>query len=217
MIRPLLKGKSMKIKHEYLIAIALVFLAGFIFSSYKACSLYDYASVLKGRGDALAEQLKAQEKDAAQAVKIYETIIAARDKTINSLTVAVLEKESAVTGLNARLDELEGIEATLTDKDEIILNLRGQIKVWSDKFSLAEGIIKDKDGIIFSLTEKYDAQVKVSLEYKGLWEKGKELQRVSDVRIKVLEKEVKSARLSRTVRVAAVIVGAAFIVNEVRK
>ena len=58
------------------------------------------------------------------------------------------------------------------EKNLIIENLKSQIIVWRDKFTLAQQEISNKDKIIFNLTEKYNSQVIISDQWKKQYQNG---------------------------------------------
>ena len=70
----------------------------------------------------------------------------------------------------------------IKDAIEKVDNLSKQLSIWKQKFTLAEGIIRDKDVVIFSINEKYEAQVKISLEWRGLYDRQAESRQVKDSR-----------------------------------
>lgn len=93
------------------------------------------------------------------------------NKEIGHATERIGTLESNVVTKDASLLNLEKEFTQLgDDKDAKISNLTEQVSIWKEKFTLAEKIISEKDVIIFSLTEKYNNQLKVSLDYKELYE-----------------------------------------------
>ena len=79
-------------------------------------------------------------------------------------------KNSRISSLDNKVTELEEEFSNLTDKDAKISNLTKQVEVWKEKFSLARGVIMNQDEIIFLLTKKYDAQLKITNSYKDTYE-----------------------------------------------
>ena len=92
--------------------------------------------------------------------------------------------------------DLEEEFGNLTNKDAKISNLTKQVEVWKEKFNLSQSIISDKDAIIFSLTQKYESQVVISLEYKSMDETSRGLLDIRDKQVKELEKLNKRLRLT---------------------
>jgi len=94
---------------------------------------------------------------------------------ISHATRRVGDLESAVVTKDDDLLRLESQFTQLGDdslsKDAKIGNLMEQITIWKEKFTLAEKIISEKDVIIFSLKEQYENQLRVSFNYKELYEK----------------------------------------------
>lgn len=189
-----------------IICAALLLLSVFLF--YRACSLYDGASELKGEYEALKVIQKAEAEKSAAAIKLYESLIAERDSAIAGLNAVIDETEATLEVKERDLKELQALEPLIEDKDELIVNLRAQIAGLTEQFTLARSIIRDKDAIIFSLTEKYEAQVQISLTYRDDRDRAAQLQLVAEKRIKVLEGQVRRTRAGSTLK-SVLVAGAA--------
>lgn len=85
-----------------------------------------------------------------------------------------------VSNLSSRLDTLQHEAATISDKDKLILNLKGQVSTLTEMYSLAEGIIKQKDAQIVLWSGKYDEQVKISDSWKKMYESEQQLRLLSE-------------------------------------
>jgi hypothetical protein len=131
------------------------------------------------------EQLK---KDTDKTNLEQKTIIESQLKTIAEKNKEIADKSKTIERDNKEiankdkdLKELVSIRPGLKDKDEIIANLDSQIRIWSEKFSLAQKTIDelgipmiDADGkityppgtITFKLNERYGAQVIISESFK---------------------------------------------------
>jgi molybdopterin converting factor small subunit len=152
----------MKINPKLGITITISFLVvvGYFYFSSRtlkgtlATSVASYSQLKKDTDKTNLEQKTIIESQ-LKAIAEKNEDIAKRDKKIDAD-----KKEIGIK--DAGLKELVTARQTLTDKDEIIANLDQQVKLWSEKFSLAQSTISEKDGIIFDLTQKYDAQVIIS-------------------------------------------------------
>ena len=189
-----------------IISVALFLLSVFLF--YRACGLYDGASELKGEYEALKVIQKAESDKAAAAVKMYEGLIAERDSAIAGLNAEIDKTEATLEVKERDLKELQALEPLIKDKDELIVNLRAQIKTLTDQFTLARSVIRDKDAIIFNLTEKYDAQVLISVTYRDERDRATQLQQVAELRIKGLEGMVRRSRFGSSIK-SVLVAGAA--------
>ena len=175
-------------------AVAII-LAFFLFLSIRTCNqIYDESSALKGEYDALKAQAAKDKAEGGKAIQILETAIEQRDSIIAGLNLDIQKTEAGLAQAAGRIEELEAVEATLTDKDEIITNLRAQIAEWRERFTLAQSVIRDKDAIIFSMSEKYESQRKVSLEYKAQRDAAWVVIEKADIRFSVLEKRLRKQR-----------------------
>jgi chromosome segregation ATPase len=211
---------------KYFIAAAMV--VGMLVVGYRSCTVYDKYSVLKGRYDALAEEYDTQKDNSQAQISHLRNIIAHKDEEIRTITSHILEKEGEISTLHAQTDKLEYAYATLDKKvasvDTLqakVDNLIEQVNSWKQKFTLAETIIKDlgepipvglnmvtgetiyeypEDSITFSLNAKYDAQVKISLEWKSMYDNEVVLHNLSEVRRKMSERRIKGLRFGGTIK-----------------
>jgi len=133
-----------------------------------------------------------REKAALQYVAEMEDLILILQGNIDSLNTVIATKEDDITKLVGKAGKWEQAEAAIVDKDEMIANLRQQVSTWKSAFTLAREQSEAKDEIIFNLTEKYNVQVKISAEYKALWQGEKALRTNAELRIGVLEKQAGS-------------------------
>jgi len=206
-----------KIKAGHWLALAGVLLLLVIFFSAKSCKLYDESSILKGKYEAYRALAK-------EGVKQARIIIAEQEKKIKELEQEQIvseenieELEDEIIDLGLTTAELEAKRKELKDKDEIIANLDAQIAAWKEKFSLAQAVIGEKDKIIFSLTEKYEAQVKITSSYKLMYEDLVKVSSVADLRIKALEGDLRQARFWGNLSKASTVILAAIAVIAVIK
>lgn len=114
-----------------------------------------------------------------------------RDDKIESLHTEIRKKVLVDVEEERKIEELEAEEIVLVDKDEIIDNLHSQISGWKERFTLVSGIVEDQKKIIFSLTEKYDIQVKITLEVENKLKSEKALRISAENVIKEATKEIR--------------------------
>ena len=155
--------------------------------------------------------------------------VAMADAQIKLATIAELEGRNAL--LQSSIDSantiIVGLEEAQGDKDTTIGHLTtalGQAKTdaervpiltamveeWKGKFTLAQSEIGELKKINFDLKTQYLNEIKVSEEYRNLWqsEKGLRLKaegglNLSDKRISSLQKQVKLTRVVSLVAVVA--------------
>jgi len=186
---------------------------------YRSYSLYDRYSVLKGRYDALAEEYTQQKDESLQQIVGLRNIITQKDERIRNINTGIVEKEGEISTLHAQTAELESTYAKL--KEELVSvdtlqlrvdNLETQVSIWKQKFTLSEGIIQDKDGVIFSLNAKYEAQVKISLEWKQMYDNEVVLHNLSEVRARIADKKLGGLRFTGTIKTGLVLGLAAVVI-----
>ena len=125
----------------------------------------------EGQYDILSTQLEELKLEKEAKIKDLEEKNAEKDIIIGHATKRVGNLELEIVTRNEKITELEKEYDSLGEDSAKIANLTQQVKEWKNQFSLLEKVIIEKDAIIFSLTEKYNNQVVISLDYKELYEK----------------------------------------------
>jgi len=196
--------------------VVLILAVAFIMRS---CTLYDKVSELKGEHEALQVAYADLDMKSRAAIAGLEQDIAAKDKAIaeSNHTIAVIRDK-----IQAKDEDINRLEAEYVNlgenKDAKISNLLAQVVAWKNKFTLAEEIIAQKDGIIFDLTGKYEAQVVISAEWKAQLDRQVELHTVCLERIKVMEKEWRGVKFGSKVKTYVMAaVGAGLVYSLVKK
>ena len=200
------------------VLLAITLLAVFIIIGYKAWNSYDKKSVYKGRYDALAEEYDTQRDNSKAQISSLRNIISQKDEEIRNKTSHIVEKAGEISTLHAETDELEYAYATLSSNvatvdtlQKRVDNLETQVTIWKQKFSIAETIIADKDTIIFSLNAKYEAQVKISLEWETMYGNEVKLHSLCKQRLSMADKRVGGLRFGGTIK-SGLIIGLAGVV-----
>lgn len=156
----------------------------------------------------------------AQKITTVEVQLKA-DKVINDLRdvlarngqrIEYLEEEIDAKDLvdverERRIEELESEEVVLVDdgdKDNIIVNLRKQVNVWKERFTLARGVIEDQKEIIFSLRANYDTQVKITSEVVNKLNSEKALRASAENVIKESVKEMTRLRVKAKLKTGGI-------------
>jgi len=207
----------MKIKLVWIIC-AIVLIGLLIFSGMRACDLYDKNSILKGQAIELVKQLDNQKKLLVNSKKANAELQVEMDAVIVSSEEAISATAETINTLNGRIRQLRETRTQLTDPEPIILNLENQIKIKDEIISNLNFTIAKKDEQIFSLTKKYISERNLRIDVEGVLGKASELIQVSDLRIKELERKLRSTRFMSNVKTGAVIgLAVAVIYGLVRK
>ncbi len=183
-----------KLSKPIIIGVCFALLVIILLIGYKSCNLTDKYSELTGEFNAYRAVAESAAVAARKTITEQTKVIGDMNKKIAVHEAAVSKKNEQIKDANKKLTALEAEYATLTDCPSQRDNLIKQVTEWAGKFSLSEGIIKDKDGIIFSLTEKYDAQVKITGAVQVQLTDCLKLQPLYEDRISVLERALKKAR-----------------------
>ena len=156
----------------------------------RSCNLYDEVSVLKGKHEALRIAYADMDLKSKATIEAHKADIAARDEVIDEAGRTIIDAEGKIEDKDKKILRLEEAFTQLGEnKDAKIINLQAQVSIWKEKFTLAQEIIAKKDTIIFSLTAKYDAQVKISTEWEASYYRQVELHQIALDRISVMEKK----------------------------
>lgn len=121
----------------------------------------------KGVSNQLGQVVKAQEKQGIKDRSEATKTIADQNKEIQNLRGSIQGKDGAIAKGSKAIKDLEAAEKNITDKDALIVNLRAQIEEWKSQFNLSQSASSDKDAIIFAMTTKYNAQVKISATWQN--------------------------------------------------
>jgi len=185
----------------------------------RSCNPYDQVSILKGKHEALQAAYADLDLKSKATIEANKADIAARDAVINESTRTVIDVENKIRDKDKKILRLEEEFTQLGEnKDAKIVNLQAQVSIWKEKFTLAEGVIAEKDTIIFNWAMKYNAQVRTSMEWEATCNRQTILHNVALERIKVMEKEWRGVQFGsklKTYLIAAA--GAAIVYSLVKK
>jgi len=213
----------MKIKLIHVVALCLA-----LALTYAVCDslrLRDKASVIAGQYE--------------EALKVAKANYALLDKEILDQRVVIEEKDKAIAKLNQSISivytdighrdrdiadllvKLREAEAN-NDLPAQVANLKEQVRAWSEKFTLAQAIISEKDEIISSWALKYAAQVTISDSWKAKYESENHLRLLAEEGWNVTAKRLQRSSLSNGIKTAiiyagCVVVGLEVIKNQVNK
>jgi len=179
-------------KHIKWIAIGfVVFVCGLVFLMNPPSCKDAQWEYWKGMYEGEKQQNEELRNQTAQEIQTLRNIIAQKDAVIAQISEEVEEKYEEIEGLHARTDELESAYAELTNNLEKVDNLQRQVNLWKQKLTIAEGIIKSKDEIIFNMNKKYVAQLDISNRYKKLYENEQSLCKLAEKQLALADKKLR--------------------------
>jgi len=130
-------------------------------------------------------EVKAKE-EAEKVIKEKEEVLEKYKAQQKELEEKSKELSQQQTELDKKADQLEKQFVELTDKNAMIANLQEQVKLWKEKFSLAQKELANKDEIIFNLTNQYNVQLDLTNQYKNKYE----LELASRLRLEATFREI---------------------------
>jgi len=205
------------VKYGAIGAILIICITFFLTRAcYKRDTNYD---VLKGQYNLLQTETNALIKVSQKEITEYQNTIAERDTRIKEISATVAVKNKKIQDLHIATQNLEDtldFDTQISNEDKIV-NLQKQVEAWKDKFAIISTIVKDKDEIIFNLQEKYNTQLKISLNYKEMYERSQQLVLLADKRLKLADKKIRNARLGSTVKTIALGAVGGYLIYKVVK
>ena len=155
----------------------------------------------------------------------YQTYYNISKVVIQKSIEAIDEQNDEIGILSEKLTYLHGIievkDADLADKEEELGELKRdfadleecqeQYDKLVEAFTLCKSISVDKDSVIFSLNEKYDAQVVISLKYKDMYESIQPLVDIHTKQVKELENINRRLKLTGKLKTGIVVVVAGVV------
>ena len=198
----------MKIKPVYWIALGLVL--ALTVAVCDGLRLRDKYSIAIGKYEEALTQERVNGKALTiQIAQMTETVgqrdkeIAEKVETIGHMTNTIGQKDSNLEALGQKLKQLE-ISGDLFAQ---VANLKEQVKAWSEKFTLAQSVIAEKDAIIADWSAKYSAQVTIGDMWKQKYEGETRLRMLAEKGWKASERKLRWARIVGNVK-TGLIVGA---------
>lgn len=110
-------------------------------------------------------------KDIADKQKEIGVLEATANGAINSANTVIANKDEEIRIMDLEIVTLREGRDELETWEAIAKSEKRERQIWTDKFYLAQDQLKEKDGIIFQLNQKYDARVKVDLDIIEMWKK----------------------------------------------
>ena len=181
---------------------------GFLALMYDSCNSNSEVAFYKGKYEAEMELRSAENNINLVEIERLNNIIVVKDNEIESLIETRVGRERERRELLAQVERLQAREPVQPEleSEPLVINLRAQVRQLTLTVDTQEQIIHGNDKIIFSMTQKYQAQLKISDHYKGMYENEKELHRLAILRLKISDKRIKSLRLTGNVKNALVVI-----------
>ena len=190
------------------IAVFVALCLAIVFLGLDKCGSSRKVDELKGQYEEASRIAKVERLIKEATIKEQKEKIVALNTTIVGLNTTITDKDKKLTGIKEELGELKrdftSLEECQAQYDQLVVG-----------FNLAKGIIKelgkpieyyDEHGnkkfrypegtVTFSLNEKYEKQVIISLEYKSMDETSRGLLEIRDNQVKELEKINRRLRLT---------------------
>lgn len=185
--RDKMSASENNMKKPFYLYVGLALLLLVAFSGYKACRLYDDLSMVHGAYLEAQRKAVADTRVAEQMIKDAGDIIAEQSDKIVALQTQVSEKMLGIKDKDKKLGYLtqEYGRLGITDKEKIA-SLEAQVKIWSEKFALAERVIADKDAIIQAWAAKFNEQAEISEAWKLQYENEARLHLLCKEQVKIL-------------------------------
>jgi len=202
----------MKVRPIYWVALGLAL--ALTVAVIDGLRLHDKYSIAIGKYEEALTQERVNGKALTiQIAQMTETVgqkdkeIAEKVETIGHMTNAIGRKDANLEALGQKLKQLE-ISGDLPAQ---VANLKEQVKAWSDKFSLAQTVIAEKDAIIADGSAKYDAQVTISESWKQKYEGETRLRTLAEKGWKASERKLRWTRIVGNVKTGLVLAAAGYV------
>ena len=189
-----------------IITVAVIIIALLFYDSCRANTKSEY---YKGKYEAEYTLREAENSAATERIEYLEGEIEGRDAEIHTLIETRIEHERNMSLLYAKYELLlhDEPEQPELESEPLVVNLRAQVRQLSLVIDSQELIIQGNDEIIFNLTQKYQAQLKISGEYKKMYDSEVALHVLAIKRLKVADKHISSLRFTGNVKNVLVIAG----------
>jgi len=192
-------------KHWLVVACIIIFIGFLIFSTQRACDIYDENSILKGQAIELVKLLDSQKKLLIKSKENNTKLQDEMDEIIATSEEAISEVAEINNALNRNMNQLHEAKVKLTDSESIILNLEEQVETQSKIIINLEFTLVKKDEQIFALTKKYISERNLRIDTEKAFEQCNKVIQINNLRIKGLEKKLKSTRFMSNVKSGAMI------------
>ena len=207
---------------QYYPALIVIFLALFVcLLSFRACDIGGKLLKLQGEYETykkMADQdkqiLDKEIRERERAIVFLQNAIKAKDEEIVKKNEGINKKSKELSGLQK---EREQMEISGISKDKIIENLDKQVKVWSEKFSIAEGVIKDKDSQIDALKLSFENQLIIANSIQKQLDNEINLRKVAESALGIASFEIKKLKFTSNLKSMIVLVVGGYLAYDLVK
>ena len=197
----------------YVIIAALVF--GGLLGLTRSCNLSNRLATVLTEYEVYKAIVKADKQLTDKSLKDSLASLEARDKEIKASVARTHGLEKKLVKKEGVLNRLQGKYDEITTCPEKVESLESQLLIWSDKFTLAESVIVEKDKIIFSLKDKYSTAMGIADMYKAMHMKELDLRVLCEKKANVLERKYRSQRFKGTLKTAVIGVAVGVIAYQI--
>jgi len=201
------QGEIMKIKYWILVGILAL---GIVFLAMDNCGGAKKYQRLKGEYNTYKIISKMVVADSLKVIEGQYNEIDKLGEKVDFLQEIIEAKDEDLAAIEDELGELkknfESLEECQTQYNKLI-----------EAFNLCKSINLNQDAIIFNLNKKYEVQVKVSLEYKKMYESEHALRLHGEKVAKECDKNLKKIRFMGKVKTGIVITMAAVVAYSLLK
>lgn len=170
----------------------------------RSCRVEDKYSKLKGAYEEYRRIVEADMQLAAEKLAAQNAVIADLDKKILTSEQVLQNLQQLTAQKDADLTALRESWAGLSL--ECQASLHALDTKWSEKFTLLEGVVAEKDKQLAAWALKYAAAVTIGETWKAQYEAEHRLRRAGETLNKVLEGKYRRARVTSSVKNVALVV-----------
>ncbi len=172
----------------------------------------------KGRVAALEAQRIEAEHIAAANAEIHGKLIAGLNAEIQRQDILIKASQKAVADLNANLGaqdtQIAALNQSLANAQsdaERVPILTAQVKAWSDKFTLAQGIIAEQEKQLAAWGVKYADAIKIGESWKAQYEGQSRLYEIAKSEISALKGQLRTAGITGKIKTGLVLTAAGVV------
>ncbi len=173
---------------------------GIVFLGLDNCGDTAKYNKLKGEYQTYYEMSRVVIEKSIQEIHVQDKEIVALDEKVNFLLGIIEVKDKDLADKEEELGELKREFASLEECQQ-------QYDKLVEAFTLCKGISVNKDQVIFSLNEKYEAQVVISIKYKDMYESVQPLIDIHIKQVKELENINRRLRFTSKLKTGIVVLG----------
>jgi len=197
---------------KYLISGCVILAILLAFSWYKSCQESPKEAYWRGQFDILEQRIENERVESLKTIESLKGDIAAKDKDILRVREENKIAENKIIKKSKEVNKLKVTYRDLQNDTERIDNLTQQVVHWKEMFTISEQKCSRLDDIIFSLTEKYNTQLKITQKYITLYNNECKVSQVLTMRLDICTKRAKGFKFGSTIKSGIVLTLAGIII-----